>query len=63
FDGMPSAMGLDGNVDYTPWFVDRDHGDYHLRSTSPVIDLGDPSILDPDGTRSDMGRYGGPAGG
>jgi hypothetical protein len=27
---------------------------------SPVIDAGDPLILDPDGSRSDMGMYGGP---
>jgi len=27
---------------------------------SPLIDAGDPSILDPDGTRSDIGATGGP---
>jgi hypothetical protein len=29
---------------------------------SPLIDAGDPNILDIDGTRSDIGRYGGPYG-
>jgi hypothetical protein len=30
--------------------------------TSPVIDAGDPALLDRDGTRSDQGAYGGPYG-
>lgn len=36
--------------------------DYHLQAFSPAIDKGDPSILDPDGSRSDIGMYGGPYG-
>ena len=36
--------------------------DYHLQAFSPGIDKGDPSILDVDGTRSDIGLYGGPLG-
>ena len=36
--------------------------DYHLQEFSPAIDKGDPNILDVDGTRSDMGMYGGPFG-
>jgi len=32
---------------------------YHLGAGSPAIDTGDPAILDPDGTRSDLGAYGG----
>ena len=36
--------------------------DYHLQAYSPAIDKGDPSILDPDGSRSDIGMYGGPYG-
>lgn len=27
---------------------------------SPLIDMGDPALLDPDGSRSDIGAYGGP---
>ena len=36
--------------------------DYHLQAYSPAIDSGDPNILDVDGTRSDIGAYGGPLG-
>jgi hypothetical protein len=36
--------------------------DYHLQAFSPGIDKGDPNILDLDGTRSDIGMYGGPFG-
>ena len=36
--------------------------DYHLQAYSPAIDSGDPNILDVDGTRSDIGVYGGPLG-
>ncbi|HJN74844.1 MAG TPA: putative metal-binding motif-containing protein [Myxococcota bacterium] len=33
---------------------------YELESSSPCIDAGTPSVNDPDGSRSDMGYYGGP---
>ena len=36
--------------------------DYHLQKYSPAIDTGDPNILDVDGSRSDIGMYGGPFG-
>ena len=36
--------------------------DFHLQKYSPAIDAGDPDILDVDGTRSDIGAYGGPGG-
>ena len=38
--------------------------DHHLQEGSPCIDSGDPDSAydDPDGTRSDMGCYGGPEG-
>ena len=36
--------------------------DYRLQKYSPAIDSGDPDILDVDGSRSDMGMYGGPLG-
>ena len=36
--------------------------DFHLQAYSPGIDKGSPAILDLDGTRSDIGIYGGPFG-
>ncbi|MBK9097938.1 MAG: right-handed parallel beta-helix repeat-containing protein [bacterium] len=36
--------------------------DFHLEKYSPLIDAGDPTILDRDGSRSDIGLYGGPYG-
>ncbi len=50
----------EGSVSMDPEFVDPANNHFALSSTSPLIDLGDPSILDPDSTRSDMGAYGGP---
>ena len=34
--------------------------DLHLDTASPLIDAGDPGIKDADGSRSDIGAYGGP---
>ncbi len=36
--------------------------DFHLQAYSPLIDRGDPNILDKDSSRSDIGLYGGPFG-
>ncbi|MDR3668943.1 MAG: T9SS type A sorting domain-containing protein [Ignavibacteriaceae bacterium] len=36
--------------------------DYHLQAFSPAINKGDPSILNKDGSRSDIGMFGGPYG-
>jgi hypothetical protein len=35
---------------------------FRLQKFSPAIDTGDPSILDVDGSRSDIGMFGGPGG-
>jgi hypothetical protein len=35
---------------------------FRLQKFSPAIDAGDPSILDVDGSRSDIGMFGGPGG-
>jgi len=55
--------GTNGNVVATdPGFVDWDtscDADLRLLGTSPFKDAGDPALLDRDGTRSDMGAWGG----
>jgi len=54
------------NLSVDPMIVNDDttHGelDFHLQKYSPLIDAGDPNILDRDGSRSDIGLYGGPYG-
>ncbi len=51
-----------------PLFEDlTDDGDFfnddlRLQGESPMINAGDPSLLDPDGSISDVGVYGGPEG-
>jgi len=37
--------------------------DTHLSLSSPLVDAGNPALLDPDGSPSDMGGYGGPGAG
>ncbi len=45
-----------------PRFVAREKGNYHLARLSPLWNAGDPASLwkDTDGTRNDIGIYGGP---
>lgn len=45
----------EGNIAGDPLFAPWVGTDYHLSYESPCIDSGDPSMEDPDGTRSDMG--------
>lgn len=48
-----------GNISSDPLFVNAAGGDFHLQASSPAKNTGDPSILNSDGSRSDMGAYGG----
>jgi len=57
----PPAVNV-GNLVADPGFVDENGGDFHLAASSPCLDAGSPRILDADGTRSDMGVFGGPGG-
>ncbi|MDP2303133.1 MAG: right-handed parallel beta-helix repeat-containing protein, partial [Ignavibacteria bacterium] len=50
------------NLSVNPMFTDEDSLNFHLQMYSPLIDAGDPEILDKDSTRSDIGLYGGPYG-
>ncbi|KAB2909338.1 MAG: hypothetical protein F9K26_04080 [Ignavibacteriaceae bacterium] len=49
------------NIIHYPMFVNEDE-DYHLQKFSPLINAGDTLKQDPDGTRSDIGLYGGQSG-
>jgi hypothetical protein len=60
FVGMPSALNGSGNLDDDPEFESRVDGDHRLAAGSPLVDQGDPTIDDLDGTRSDIGLFGGP---
>ncbi|MBN8545721.1 MAG: T9SS type A sorting domain-containing protein [Ignavibacteria bacterium] len=64
--GTQPPLVNSGNLYVNPMFV-KDYGDFpdidfHLQMYSPLIDAGDSTILDKDGTRSDIGFYGGPFG-
>jgi hypothetical protein len=60
--GCPTCFDTAGNIEAYPMYANPDSGDFHLQAYSPLIDAGDPNILDVDGTRSDIGCYGGPGG-
>lgn len=47
-----------GAISANPQFTSSTN--YRLASSSPCVDAGKPDIYDPDGSRSDMGYYGGP---
>ena len=53
----PGMSPRESDVFADPLFIDDS---YQLRNNSPAIDAGNPEILDLDGTRSDIGVYGGP---
>ncbi|MEC8192538.1 MAG: MopE-related protein [Myxococcota bacterium] len=66
YTGSLTAPSGSGNISIDPMFRsygidgDEDNDNLYLIVGSPCIDSGDPSIVDVDGTRSDMGAYGGP---
>jgi hypothetical protein len=52
---------LTSSIMTDPKFVDWENGDYRLQPTSPAINAGppDPQYNDRDGTRNDIGMFGG----
>lgn len=58
--GMDDPAGTNGNLSERPIWLDTA---YHLHTRSPLVGAGDPSVLDPDGSTSDIGAYGGPGAG
>jgi predicted outer membrane repeat protein len=58
FAGMVAA-GQNGNLAVDPMFMAPETGNFHLRSGSPCVDAGDPARHDADGSRADMGYFGG----
>jgi len=57
-DQEPEFQLDETNIYDDPRFADIEWGDYRLTADSPCIDAGDPDLPnDPDGTRSDIGRY------
>lgn len=60
--GMESPVGSDGSFSADPRFLDLEARDFRLAAGSPCIDAGPTGFGydDPDGTRNDVGAYGGP---
>ncbi|MFH1470091.1 MAG: MopE-related protein, partial [Pseudomonadota bacterium] len=64
FGSTTVPVGSDGNIGDFPFFLDTSSADpldwdLHLDDRSTLIDAGDPARLDPDGSTSDIGLYGG----
>ena len=62
--GDGDFRGLNGNISADPLFADPENGDFHLQPSSPCINSGNPELIynDHDGSRNDIGAYGGPEG-
>ncbi|MCP4807130.1 MAG: hypothetical protein GY884_17430 [Proteobacteria bacterium] len=65
--GITDPTGTDGNIGKAPQYTDTSGAsayswDLTPKTASALIDGGDPSILDVDGSTSDIGAYGGPLG-
>jgi len=66
--GATFSLSVDGNLSVDPLYsdtTDADPGAWDLRlgAGSECIDAGDEGVVDVDGSRADLGAYGGPGGG
>ena len=64
YDSDRDASGPNDLLDTDPLFTDPENLDFTLQPGSPAIDAGDPdpAFDDVDGSRNDMGIFGGPGG-
>jgi len=64
--GWSDVTGTSGNLEVDPELVaytadgDETDDDLSLSVDSPAVDAGSPALFDVDGSRSDIGAYGGP---
>jgi len=58
YGSVGSPVGVNGVFEADPLFVSDT--DLHPDVGSPLVDAGDPALLDPDGSVSDLGVHGGP---
>ena len=64
--GWSDVTGTSGNVDVDPRVTrytadgDETDDDLSLQASSPAIDAGSPAVADVDGSRADIGAFGGP---
>jgi hypothetical protein len=57
-DSISGQLGVNGNINQNPLYVDTVTSCYYLQTGSPCINTADPSSpLDPDGSRADMGAF------
>ncbi len=56
-DGSVSAQSYSNTIDVDPMFASGN--DFHIPPTSPCYETGNPADVNPDGSRSDMGYFGG----
>jgi hypothetical protein len=65
YSDFTDPTNSNGNISADPELLDitpilAEDWDVHLSTTSVLVDAGDPTLLDPDGSPSDIGAYGGP---
>jgi len=61
-DMPPQLINLLDSANFEAYPMFADDSLYRLQRGSPLVDAGDPLVLDLDGSRSDIGRSGGPGG-